>query len=668
MTEKSAPLLRKLIELEKKVLLNIINQDYLKKYGFIIDRKNKDINLMLLELKEKNPAFQAHRLIISKIIYEIFFRKSRIPTKELANYLYCFRKDSDTLPFDLNIKNMLAKCPKDRIAFLLEMLHIEYLNSEYIYKDGDIVINKSKVNFKDKGSVYTEYKISKEITWKTIKNKLNQGFPPEKLRILDFGCGTGRFYEAAFKYLSKVLKRDKRKIISKHLFGIDVDSLALDILKIKILSFLNSYSLSDLKLISKNILNKNMLIATDKTDSPSYVSYGNDFRAAISEGGFNIILSNPPYFLLKVNKKNNDNDLINDYYESLTKRVKEEIKFFRESDLYKYSIEGMLNYYRISIDMILNIADKYAEIGIICPATLFADLSSKKLRKYLLLENKIREIDYFPESARLFNGISQSTVIFYTQKQGKTDKIRIKLGKRKFLISLDLIHKSFGENYEIPLIDRTGWNILKKLASFKKLKDFDYITNKRGELDLTLYKRLITKENTGYRLVRGNMISGAEILKKNGEYVLIKQFLKKKSSEYIANGFNKIRLICQQVSNTEIPKRLNFVICDKKDILANSCNYILVDDERYLPKIRTLLNSYILNWRFKVSSSNNHINNYELDTLPMLDAKILDLKLEDNELKNNIQIGKLYGLNNLEMKYILKEYFDAKEVDRELTH
>ena len=81
-----------------------------------------------------------------------------------------------------------------------------------------------------------------------------------------------------------------------------------------------------------------------------------------------------------------------------------------------------------------------------------------------------------------------------------------------------------------------------------------------------------------------------------------------------------------------------------------------------------ILNSYLLNWRFKISSGNNHINNYELDELPIPELNSIDLDPGINELQNNIKMGLLYGLNKSEIKYILKEFFELKEIIKEFNN
>jgi len=158
------------------------------------------------------------------------------------------------------------------------------------------------------------------------------------------------------------------------------------------------------------------------------------------------------------------------------------------------------------------------------------------------------------------------------------------------------------------------------------------------------------------------MISKDGVMDKNNEFVSIDSFVSKKSKDFIDNDLNKQRLICQQISNVDLKKRLKFTFSEQNDILANSCNYInslrSFDDLR---KLHLLLNSELLNWRFKVTSSNNHVNNYELDELPILNLDKLDLKdFKKNKYENEMRICKLYGLSENEIIYILDKVPNIK--------
>jgi Alw26I/Eco31I/Esp3I family type II restriction m6 adenine DNA methyltransferase len=448
-----------------------------------------------------------------------------------------------------------------------------------------------------------------------------------------------------------------QQIVCNNLFAIDIDETALSVLRCKVISLFDEINIEIINALSTNIINRNALIpkATLLSENENSIDLTNDFKTIFAKGGFDVVFSNPPYYLLKVNKKANEQQKLNGYYVSLQSKVQNEINFFRTSGVYQYSIEGMLNYYQLSIEMILRLTKTKGQIGIICPSSLFADLTSAKLRKYILTSHKLHLIRYYPESARLFENVSQSTVIFYLQKNGKTEEIGIEIENNSFKIDLETIKNVFPSNFEIPLIDKTGWSILSKISQFKKVKEISFIRNRRGELDLTLFKPFITTKNTGWRLVRGNMISTNGVIDKNGEFVDIENFLNKKSEDFKTSDYNKERLICQQISNVDMQKRLKFVFSEKTDILANSCNYIVsTREEKDLKRLFFILNSELLNWRFKITSSNNHINNYELDELPIVNME--NIKLSDfskDENSNNEIICELYGLTEVETNYIL---------------
>lgn len=605
------------------------------------------INVNLHLTDNENIAFQVHSKIINSLI----------------NY-YCLNEyQINYLPLNgLIEESILRKLAIENIPSLVENLHINFLNSQFSFSEGGLTRTKSKHYLKEYGAVYTLREIANEMVGKTVSNALKK-INLNDLKCLDFASGTGRFYFEAVKILRKQYSLNLKDIVCNHLYAIDIDEISVNILKCKAISLFDDINEDILSGISRNILYRNALIPNTSLLSNSNISFdfSTDFQEVLNTGGFSAIFSNPPYYLLKVNNKKST--ILNGYFANLKSKIKSEIEFFKASGVYNYSIEGMLNYYQLSIEMILKLTKVNGEIGIICPSSIFADLTTSRLRKYLLNNNTLRFIRYYPEASNLFDNVAQSTVIFYLKKGGVSDKIKIEHKDNKFMVALKTINKVFDKNQEIPLIDEVGWSILSKLSNHSKVKDLNFIRNKRGELDLTQYKDCILKgEKTDYRLVRGNMIKENGLVDKNNEFVIIDKFINRKSKDFIENDFNKPRLICQQISNVDLRKRLKFTFSEPHDILANSCNYInslrSFDD---LKKLHFLLNSELLNWRFKVTSSNNHVNNYELDELPILNLERLNLKnFNGNKYENEMLICKLYGLNESETNYILDKVPNIK--------
>lgn len=604
------------------------------------------INANLLLTDDTNVAFQVHKQLINSLITSYINTKFSNQINELKSI---FQFDKIAIIDEFSQKH-IAEIPA-----IVEELHITFLNSEFSIANGKLTRKKSKHHLKENGAVYTLKEITNEMVEKTIVNAIQQKIKPSEITCLDFASGTGRFYFEAVENLNQKYNLSLQKIVCRNLFAIDIDETALSVLRCKVISLFQKLNSEIINALSTNIINRNALIpkATLLSENENSIDLANDFQNVFSTGGFDVVFSNPPYYLLKVNKKADEQQKLNGYYLNLQSKVQNEINFFRTSGIYQYSIEGMLNYYQLSIEMILRLTKTNGQIGIICPSSLFADLTSAKLRKHILTSHKLHFIRYYPEAARLFENVSQSTVIFYLQKNGKTDKIGIEMSDNRFEIDFETIKNVFPTNFEIPLIDKTGWSILSKISRHKKVKDISFIRNRRGELDLTLYKPFITTKNTGWRLVRGNMISENGVIDKNGEFVEIDGFLSKKSVDFKTHDYNKERLICQQISNVDMQKRLKFVFCDKTDILGNSCNYIVsTRKESDLKKLFFILNSELLNWRFKITSSNNHINNYELDELPIVDLDGFEL-IDFSKDETNETICKLYGLTKTETNYIL---------------
>lgn len=525
---------------------------------------------------------------------------------------------------------------------LCEILHEYFLNSSFTYTKGKISRKKSKNNLLEVGAVYTQDNTAYDIVHRTLKNISAQN--PQTFKILDFATGTGRFYRQIVKCLFEIFGLKPDYTILNNIYAVDIDAVALNICRVNALNLLTALSCEKAKVVSEHVLYKNALVKEQLFEDSLAISY-KDLNGLFFNG-FDAVVSNPPYLVLKPNKNKMDIETV----ENITSMA----KFFRSSNFYKYSIEGMLNLYQISLEAMLGMLKDGGEMGVICPSTLFADISTSVLRKHLLSKHNITYIKYFSEEEQLFNNVTQATCIFHLTKGGICSFIDIAKGEKEYQIALSDVKQVFSTNWEIPSIEKIEWDILRKLLAIPTLKQHSNIRNKRGELDLSLFKEYITKDVTTLRLVRGNMISDNCIIDTNKEYVRF-DFLDKKSKDYLFYDRGRRRLVCQQISNMSQRVRLRFVECDTNDILGNSCNYITVAEDQIL-KMKAILNSSLLNWRFKITSTNNHINNYELDELPIinLDTVPSDI-IRMDDISRNIKICSLYGLENDEINFIINQ-------------
>lgn len=615
--------LKEIITLEDKLIYESVT-DLLSQLPPLSSIKKEDIEK--INAKVPSIASAIHYRIISNLICS--YISYRFPI---------LQKDICKICFDINIEECEVIQIKDiqSIPLICEGLHIAFLNSKFqINQRNKKVRSKSKEQLIELGAVYTQSHIANDIVKGTLENL---SVSIEKAKILDFACGTGRFYEQIVSHFE-----NKTYAILNNIYALDIDKTALHITKLKALTYFDKITIDECQIISNHIILRNGLRKNDLFfPEPLYIS-AEDFDG-LTEARFDAIVSNPPYLVLKPNKSKEGVGTVDN--------IQEQVTYYRNSGIYVYSIEGMLNLYQLSIERMLQMLKSNGVLGIICPSTLFGDVSATKLRKHLLLQNNVLYIKFFAERIPIFENVNQATNIFILKKGIPSKKIIINEENETFEVDIELVKELFPKNLEIPAIKASEWKILKKLSSLKKLKQISSIRNRRGELDLTLCKNYITKQPTTYRLVRGNMIGDSEIKDINGEYVE-ESFIDTRSKEFKNYDLNKKRLICQQISNGGLKRRLRFIYCSQNDILGNSCNYISSDEET-LCKLNILLNSSILNWRFKITSSNNHINNYELDELPIVDLKKVDPTFSYSTQKElDEYVGALYGLTKEELQLI----------------
>ena len=524
---------------------------------------------------------------------------------------------------------------------------------------------------KHNGIYYTNYSIAKRIAEDTL-SLYGDAFDPTKLTFLEPCSGTGIF---AVAYLDTIFQINRKYLLNaqkiiNNMFFADLDGDAINLLKIIIPIYLKTKYAVETTIPEKNTYIGDALFNIDKGNINK-----NDLKTIFNmNNGFDVVLTNPPYKLLKANS-NKYNEGTN-YKEQIT----EILRFIRKHNTYKFNT-GTLNLYKLFVEEIVeNYTNSSGKIGLLIPSTLLSDKQSFELRSRILDKYSLSEIYTIPEKNNFFLDISQAFCFFSLDKSKPTDELRLKtnvsdsvdLNKEYVSVSKTRID-SISTLKEIVTTDNVGWRILSKIHKNKKIKDIPSITNLRGELDLTLDKKYITDDGTEYYLLRGNGI---------------KEFSFNKDNLFVQNNFiNKLngkakfllsdRLVCQQISNINLTKRLKFSKIPRNIVLGNSCNFIVTNTDTLfsesnisLDYLLGVLNSFLLNWRFQLTSSNNHIGNYELDELPLAipspkqKSIIEDLvgKLvkdpNNNELKAklNSSVFDMYGLDKEEALYILDKH------------
>lgn len=489
---------------------------------------------------------------------------------------------------------------------------------EQIMKINKKVENEIDSNIKrNTGSYYTGIELSVFMMEEFLNNASKEYIENLDKKIFLEPClGVGSFVFAYLIALDKYkFSKEKIKNILNNIYVCEINEQAIEKYKELLKQFV--YTFFDIEL-NDNYFNdriaNGLLFNMDNNDF-KYISIENVFPNIVKNGGFDIIATNPPYKNLKAERSKYKDKNTYEMDKQLYKKIS---KF--SSKIFKYSAEGVINLYKLFIEEIIcKYSSKDAKIILLVPNTILSDKTCEKIRTYILNNHKIVSLNIIQENNDFINA-QQALCTMLIHKSEKTENIKIntdfcsKKGAYTNINIKQILNKNTGN--AIFAISENEYELLNKIQQFPKIGELDFIVNMRGEFDLTINKNYI-KENGNLKLVRGKNIGYYCFDEKDIIEYVNNDFLEKCSKKiFIENE----RIACQQISNIHKERRLNYTIIPQYYVLGNSCNFIYVKENKYnidLYYMLGLLNSNIMNWYFKLTSSNNHINNYEIDTFPV---------------------------------------------------
>ena len=370
-------------------------------------------------------------------------------------------------------------------------------------------------------------------------------------------------------------------------------------------------------------------------------------------GGFDIIATNPPYKLMKKDKRRSaDAESYIDHYTRLV----------RKSGSFKYN-SGTLNLYKLFTEAVLEKwSAKDGMIGLLIPRGLLSDIQSAPLRKRILESTELQKIYNLAEGNEHFKSVGQAFTALTAQKGRRTTIVPFAAPSVAENVLTDTLripldfYQRLNVNLALFELSDTEMRFLNQLTNQNSIQELPGLVNLRGELDMTLDAAYITTENTGYPLIQGSGIKPFTSIP-SGLFVK-NSFLNRPKGRWI----HKNRIACQQISNMNQTNRLKWSFVPAGNVMANSCNFLALDDtclsglkEEDLYKLLGLLNSQTLNNRFKLLSANNHISNQEVASLPVGNLNSTEAKRIGKLASLQISKPSLEALSEIE-KLVLKHF------------
>ena len=429
--------------------------------------------------------------------------------------------------------------------------------------------------------------------------------------------GTGNF---VFAYLrlcrEKQFSPAQNRELFDHIFACDINEAALKVYRENLTLVAREWF--GVTLTAEYFaahIGSGLVFNVDSSDV-RYIPLEKIFDSSIVKNGFDIVVTNPPYKNLKAEHT---------HYQSEDQKARDRQKYIAIGKLaskhFLYAASGTLNLYKLFVEEII---ERYLSTegtcALLVPSSVLSDKSCAKLRTRMLEHTAIQSLRLISENSS-YVAASQALCAMLLRKGGHTTGIRIDgsftgdIGQGAYAPIADIIDEASGN--AMLVLSGNAYRIRGLMRKHPTIKKLPYIHNLRGELDVTTNREAIVRMETPYRLLRGRHIRYYATIELPEKEYVAEPFVKSTAKRHYLMGD---RLACQQIANMAKKRRIAFTLVPKNCVLANSCNFICVDenpDGIDLFFLMGILNSDLMDWYFRLTSSNNHINNYEIDNFPI---------------------------------------------------
>ena len=377
-----------------------------------------------------------------------------------------------------------------------------------------------------------------------------------------------------------------------------------------------------------------------------------------------LLMGNPPWLRIKDRFRGHPDG------SNLRKELGEELRNLREEDgsLRFSTLRGNVNLYRLFLERSLQLVRSSGRVRLIVPDSLLREQSSAPLRRLLVDSHEWTGIWTFPESARLFTGVTQGVLILGITVDGVSEELichgpaeanelcsRNGLDKDvpRFALDRERWARWGREEWAVPRLPRDRYErqtlltIIDELAGLPRLAEASHwlagksrLRVRVGEVDQTTWSADIKpwkKGSRGTPFIRGihfrnDEEKGIWLQHPSMNSSIDENAAERKQAQWRGpiEAPKHPRLACQAIVNAQQMRRLRWVVLPAGCVLGNSVNHLELPDDvaKKLASKRGDLNS-ALSWLCELLNdnrldawarawaANNNVNNYELEMLPL---------------------------------------------------
>jgi len=343
-----------------------------------------------------------------------------------------------------------------------------------------------------------------------------------------------------------------------------------------------------------------------------------------ADAGFDAVIGNPPYDVLSEKETG--------------KSLRSFRAFLKHSPLYQPSFIGKNNLYKLFMCRSLSLLAEGGRLGFITPMPVLGDEQALGIRRAILNAGCFEAVEAFPQKdnplKRVFRDAKLSTAITVVRRT-TSDQLR----QKPFVSRVHPANVICNESPSlkltataIPLYDPSNltivscsqedWDLavaIMQSGRFQRLGDV--CTSYQGEVNEKTDKKFLSNHGEDGRLVlRGSNVT-MYVLRTASQgdplYLNVQEFMETKGEKSKAQHSRQARIGFQRSSPQNNFRRLVSCPISEGEFCFDTVSYVPYSECQIPPRLLlALLNSKLLDWYFRLGSTNSKVNEYQFNNLP----------------------------------------------------